>query len=85
MFLILASAVCTNPCFFCSTLQVTKYLESGKAPGPDGLKKLDLNLAMYEVSSISTITFQYSLDIPAEWKRANVVPIFDPGIKFFSY
>ena len=59
-------------------------LKSGKAPGPDGLRKVDLCLAIEEVSSILTIIFQYSLDIgklPTEWKRANVVPIYKSGSK----
>ena len=45
-------------------------------------RKVDLCLAIEDVSSILTIIFQYSLDIgklPMEWKRANVVPIFKSG------
>ena len=59
-------------------------LKSGKAPGSDGVRKVDLCLAIEEVSSILTIIFQYSLDIgklPTEWKRANVVPIYKSGSK----
>ena len=78
--------------FSSSTITVTKEgvkklmcdLKSGKAPGPDGLRKVDLCLAIEEVSSILTIIFQYSLDIgklPMEWKRANVVPIYKSGSK----
>lgn len=80
------------PVFSCSTIKVTKEgvkkllcdLKLGKAPGPDGLKKVDLCLAIDEVTSILTTIFQYSLDIgrlPMEWKRANVVPIFKSGSK----
>ena len=59
-----------------------KDLKSGKAPGPDQLKKEDLCLDLVVTSDILAHIFQYSLDIgqlPDIWKVANVVPIFKKG------
>jgi hypothetical protein len=59
-------------------------LKAGKAPGPDGIRKSDLCVAVSEISEILTNIFQYSLDIgllPTIWKDANVAPIFKAGSK----
>ena len=57
-------------------------LPSGKAPGPDGLRKEDLSVHTESISECLAVIFNYSLQtgaIPSEWKLANVVPIFKKG------
>jgi hypothetical protein len=59
-------------------------LKPGKAPGPDGLRKHDLCMAVDEISEILALIFQYSLDtgfLPTIWKQANVTPIYKSGGK----
>ena len=53
-------------------------------PGPDGFvfRKANLTLEIDTLSDILTAIFQYSIDIvelPSQWKLANVVPIFKAG------
>ena len=57
-------------------------LKTGKAPGPDQLRKEDLSLDVVVTSQILALIFQHSLNtgqLPDIWKAANVVPIFKKG------
>ena len=58
--------------------KMLRGLKTGKAPGPDQLRKEDLVIDIELSAKILTVIFQYSLDIgqlPDAWKTANVVPI----------
>ena len=62
--------------------KLLRQLKTGRAPGPDQLRKEDLILDICLTSEILSVIFQYSLDIgelPKIWKLANVVPIFKKG------
>lgn len=64
--------------------KLLKDLKAGKAPGPDGLTKKDLNLDITNTAAILKHIFQYSLDkgvLPDIWKTANVVSIYKTGSK----
>ena len=58
------------------------HLQSGKAPGPDGITSTMLKLTAGQVALPLTLLFNLSLSkgkIPDDWKRANVVPIHKSG------
>ena len=62
--------------------KLLRQLKTGKAPGPDQLRKEDLILDICLTSEILYVTFQSSLDIgelPNIWKLTNGVPIFKKG------
>ena len=70
------------------TLEGIKKLLEGlqihKASGPDNISSRLLKELSSEVAPMLQIFFQASLDqgiIPADWKKANVVPIFKKGDK----
>ena len=55
-----------------------------KATGPDGLSARLLKELAVEITPIFTLLFQASLhqgELPDDWKKANVVPIFKKGEK----
>ena len=57
-------------------------LRSGKAPGPDGLKKSDLMVDLHLTSDCLSIIYNKSLikgKLPLAWKEANVTPIHKGG------
>ncbi len=63
-------------------LKLLSNLDIYKATGPDNISTHLLKTLAPELASIFTVFFQASLDhgnIPAEWKDANVVPIFKKG------
>jgi hypothetical protein len=59
-------------------------LKPASAPGPDGLGSLLLKELIDQVTRPLTKIYNSSLstgDVPADWKRANVTPIYKKGIK----
>ena len=65
-------------------IKLLNSLKSGKAPGPDGLKKEDLTLDTEQTAGCLSLIFNKSLTfgkLPAEWKTANVTPIHKSGSK----
>ena len=65
-------------------LKLLSNLKPGKAAGPDKLRPLLLKELLAEIAPIIKVIFQKSLEtgqIPAEWCRANVTPIFKKGDK----
>ena len=59
-------------------------LKPHKASGPDQIPTMLLKLLADEMSPILTEFFQVSIDrgeVPAEWRSANVIPIFKKGEK----
>jgi Reverse transcriptase (RNA-dependent DNA polymerase)/Endonuclease-reverse transcriptase len=61
-----------------------KALKPASAPGPDGLGSLLLRELVDQVAIPLTKIFRKSLDsgdVPADWRRANVTPIFKKGSK----
>ena len=59
-------------------------LKPGKAAGPDKLKPLLLRELRDEIASIIKVIFDRSLQtgkLPADWTKANVMPIFKKGDK----
>jgi hypothetical protein len=56
-----------------------KLLKPASAPGPDGLGSLLLRELVDQVAEPLTMIFRKSLDsgdVPADWRFANVTPIF---------
>ena len=57
-------------------------LNPHKATGPDGIPAYFLKELSHEIAPFLTLIFQSSLQqgvLPAEWKSANIVPIFKKG------
>ena len=57
---------------------------AGKAAGPDRLKPLLLRELREEITPITKIIFERSLQtgkLPADWVKANVMPVFKKGDK----
>ena len=57
-------------------------LNPHKATGPDGIPAYFLKELSHEIAPSLTLIFQSSLQqgvLPAEWKSANIVPIFKKG------
>ena len=70
-----------------STAGVTKLLSDlnvSKAAGPDAIRPIVLKQLSQEISPVIALIFQTSLDsgtVPAEWKTAQVCPLFKKGDK----
>ena len=65
-------------------LKLLKNLKPGKAAGPDGLKPLLLKELGEEIAPILKIIYERSLQtgkLPADWTKANVMPVFKKGDK----
>ena len=65
-------------------LKLLKNLKPGKAAGPDGLKPLLLRELGEEIAPILKIIYERSLQagkLPADWTKANVMPVFKKGDK----
>ena len=65
-------------------LKLLKNLKPGKAAGPDKLKPLLLRELREEIAPILKIIYERSLQtgkLPADWTRANVMPVFKKGDK----
>ena len=65
-------------------LKLLKNLKPGKAAGPDGLKPLLLKELGEEIVPILKIIYERSLQtgkLPADWTKANVMPVFKKGDK----
>ena len=65
-------------------LKLLKNLKPGKAAGPDRLKPLLLRELQEEIAPIIKIIFDRSLQtgkLPADWVKANVMPVFKKGDK----
>jgi hypothetical protein len=65
-------------------LKLLRELKTGKAAGPDNIRKEDLHIDIHLVARILTNIFQFSTKIgkiPTIWKVANVVPIHKKGDK----
>lgn len=63
-------------------LKLLSNLDVHKSTGPDGIPSRLLKELASELAPILTVFFQASLnqgEIPADWKKANVVPIFKKG------
>ena len=57
-------------------------LKSSKSVGPDGIRPKVLKETAVQLCVPLTILFNRSLNeelLPADWKRANVIPIFKKG------
>ena len=64
--------------------RLIKNLKVHKAPGPDGITPRVMKELSKPVSSILTTIYRKSYEtgqIPGDWKRANVAPIFKKGSK----
>jgi hypothetical protein len=64
--------------------KLLKELEPKKAAGPDGIPTRLLKDFYEPMSNILAIIFQQSLntgDVPEDWKKASIVPIFKKGKK----
>ena len=60
-------------------LRLLLELKPNKAPGPDKIPSRLLKELAYEIAPVLAILFSATLDqscLPADWKNANVVPIF---------
>ena len=60
-------------------LKLLLDLKPNKAPGPDKIPARLLRELAYELAPVLAIIFETTLVqgcLPAEWKNANVVPIF---------
>ena len=65
-------------------LKLLKKLKPGKAAGPDKLKPLLLQELREEIAPVLQIIFERSLqtgELPADWYRALVTPVFKKGDK----
>ena len=65
-------------------LKLLKNLKPGKAAGRDRLKPLLLRELREEIAPIIKIIFDRSLQkgkLPADWVKANVMPVFKKGDK----
>ena len=65
-------------------LKLIANLKPDKAPGPDGIKPVVLTEFREEIAPVIQLLFQRSLatgKIPADWKKANVSPVFKKGSK----
>lgn len=72
------------PITMCATgiQKLIENLPTNSAPGPDNISTKLLKLCKYEASTLLCLLFQQSLQtgiIPANWKEANVTPIFKSG------
>ena len=59
-------------------------LKPHKASGPDSIPTYILKVAADEISPVLTKIFQTCLDtgeVPADWRKANIVPLFKKGDK----
>jgi hypothetical protein len=66
------------------TRELIKKLRTTGAPGPDGITARLLQEVAWEISPALTILFRKSMaegSVPADWRRANVTPIFKKGSK----
>ena len=57
-------------------------LKVDKSPGPDGMHPRVLKEMAGEIANALVVIFQNSLDsgvVPADWKTANVTPLFKKG------
>ena len=66
------------------THKILKNISSYKSPGPDGILPRVLKEAAYELSGPITILANKSFElgvVPADWRDANVTPIFKKGDK----
>ena len=65
-------------------MKLLQNLKPGKAAGPDKLKSLLLRELREEIAPIIQIIFDRSLKtgkLPADWMKANVMPVFKKGDK----
>ncbi len=61
------------------TRELIKQLKTRGAPGPDGITARLLQEVAWEIAPALTILFRKSMaegSVPADWRRANVTPIF---------
>ena len=61
-----------------------KNLNKNKAPGIDGLHPSLLREFSKQLSGPLSILFRRTLDeemVPADWREANVIPLYKKGIK----
>ena len=64
--------------------KLLRDLKPHKASGPDSIPTYILKMAADEISPVLTKIFQTSLDtgeVPADWRKANIVPLFKKGDK----
>ena len=64
--------------------QLLTTLDVHKAPGPDKIPSHLLQLASQEIAPVLTLIINSSLhqgELPMDWKRANIVPVFKKGDK----
>jgi hypothetical protein len=62
--------------------RLLRNLDPSKAPGPDGISARVLKELADEIAPILTLIFRVSLEtgqVPADWKDANVSPIYKKG------
>lgn len=62
--------------------KLLKNLKSGKAAGPDQIRPIVLKELRHEIAEIITALFQKSLssgEVPSDWTKANVCPIYKKG------
>jgi hypothetical protein len=63
-------------------LKLLEELNPNKAPGPDGVSGKILKTMASEIAPILTIIFRQSMEtgnLPDDWKKANIAPIFKKG------
>ena len=68
-------------------MKLLQNLKPGKAAGPDKLKPLLLRELREEIAPIIQIIFDRSLKtgkLPADWMKANVMPVFKKGDKYLA-
>ena len=66
-------------------VDVLKQLKNSSSPGPDRINQRILKEAAEEISFLLLLLFIKSMQtskVPADWKIANVSPIFKKGSKF---
>ena len=64
--------------------KLLKNLKPYKASGPEGIPTFIVRGAAEELAPMLSHLYQFSLDtgnLPIEWKRANIVPLFQKGLK----
>jgi len=66
------------------TRRLIKKLKTSGSPGPDKITARMLQEIAWEISPVLTVLFRKSLSegvVPADWRKANITPIFKKGKK----
>ena len=62
-------------------LKLLSNLKPDKAAGPDSIKPVVLKHLKMEIASVICLLFEKTGQLPSEWKKAQVCPLFKKGDK----